>query len=521
MQAQPKMTFSIFLTILGPSIAFMITSMDPLLLSLNLSKITFELGIPPDLVGFTGSAATLVVAAAVLGVGNLGDVYGLKRLLMYGFVGSIAFEVLAALSPNYQFLIAMRFLDGLALAAMVGLSLALLKVSVPEQVLPVALGFFAAIPAIFYGIVPVIGGWVVENFGWRALFLVIVPLAVAGLILTIRFVPEPPRREGRRLDVFGIVLFGAALLSFVYGVGEIQGGFADPKTWIPLTISIIAFIALVWWERHQEEPALDLTLFRQPAFVVGVLAAAAFAFLAGGYSLVLGQFGTAVLGLSATAIGLFYLPGTLIFVTASILAGYLIPKFSARLVLVWGLLVSAASGVVMTTSASPTMVLWVLVAATFLGSLGISIASPSISDIILSHAPPERAGAVAAMRPAFGKIGYSLGPTIYVLLLNVFFRAEWFADAEARGLSDQQAQQALNVAKYASVGDAPSVAPYDPNLVEQIVEIARMDYTNGLRITMLIVTLVPLVVAALAYFLIPRGPRQTSQSSPAVDKQES
>ena len=504
------MTFSIFLTILGPSIAFMIVAMDPLLLSLNLSKITLELGIPPNLVGFTGSAATLVVAAAVLGVGNLGDVYGLKRLLMYGFMGSIIFEVLAALSPNYQFLIAMRFLDGLALTAMVGLSLALLKVSVPEQVLPVALGFFAAIPAIFYGIVPVIGGWVVENFGWRALFLAIVPLAVAGLILTSRFAADPPLQEGRRLDVFGIVLFGAALLGFVYGVSEIPNGFAAPKTWIPLTISIVAFIAFLRWERHQEEPALDLTLFRQPAFVVGVLAAAVFAFLAGGYSVVLGQFGTAVLGLSAAAIGLFYLPGTLIFVTVSILAGYLIPKFSARLVIVWGLLVSAASGIVMTTFASPTMALWVLVAATFLGSLGISIASPAISNVILSYALPERAGAVAAMRPAFGKIGYSLGPTIYVLLLSIFFRKEWFADAEARGLSDQQAQQALNVAKYASVGDAPSVAPYDPYLVEQIVGIARMDFTSGLRITMLIAaTLVPLVVAALAYFLIPRGSQQT------------
>jgi MFS family permease len=516
------MTFSIFLTILGPSIAFMITSMDPLLLSLNLTEITKELSIPPDLVGFTGSAATLVVAAAVLGVGNLGDVYGLKRLLVYGFVGSIVFEVLAALSPNYQFLIAMRFLDGLALTSMVGLSLALLKVSVPEHIRPLALGFFTAIPTIFYGIVPVIGGWVVESFGWRALFLVTVPLAVAGLILTSRFAPETPRQEVRRLDVFGIVLFGVALVGFIYGIGEIPNGFVDPRTWIPLAISIVAFTAFLWWERHHEEPALDLTLFRQPTFVVGVLAAATFAFLAGGYSLVLGQLGTAVLGLSAAAIGLLYLPGTLIFATTSILAGHLITKHSARLVLVCGLLTSAASGMVMATSASPTMALWVLVLATFLGSLGISIASPSISDIILSYAPPEKAGAVTAMRPAFGKIGYTLGPTIYILLLEVFFREEWFADAQARGLTDEQAQHALNVVKHASVGDAPSVVPYDPKLVEQAVEMARMDYTSGLRITMLIAAvLVPLVVAALAYFLIPRRSQQRPQSSSAVDQQQS
>jgi hypothetical protein len=126
------------------------------------------------------------------------------------------------------------------------------------------------------------------------------------------------------------------------------------------------------------------------------------------------------------------------------------------------------------------------------------------------------------MRPTFGKIGYSLGPTIYILLLNVFFYKEWFADAESRGLTDEQAQQALNVAKNAAVGDSPSVAPYDPKLVEQIVGIARVDYTEGLRITMLIVTLVPLVVAVLAYFVIPSHPQQSPQSSsPAVGRQES
>jgi MFS family permease len=514
------MTFSIFLTILGPSIAYMITSMDPQLFSLNLPEITQGLGIPADLVGFTGSASTLVVAAAVLGVGNLGDVYGLKRLLVYGFVGSIVFEVLAALSPNYQFLIAMRFLVGFAMTAMLGLSLALLTVSVPEQVRPVAIGIFLAIPGIFYGITPVIGGWVVETFSWRAMFLIIVPPAVAGVLLTLKFVTESPPKEGRRLDVGGIVLFGLALLGFVYGIGEIQNGFADPQTWIPLTISILAFIALLRWEHHQEEPALDLTLFRQPAFVVGALAAAAFGFLAGGYGIVLGQFGTAVLGLSAAAIGLFYLPGTIIATTASILAGYLIPKYTARLILICGMLILTASSTVIATSASPTMALWILVLATFLSTLGSIITSTSVSEIILSYAPPERAGAVAAMRPTFGKIGYTLGPTIYVLLLNIFFREEWFADAEGRGLTDVQAQQALNVAKNAAVGDAPSLVPYDPKLVEQLVEVARMDYTEGLRITMLIVTLVPLVVAVLAYFLIPRRPHQTPRTSPAIDQQQ-
>jgi hypothetical protein len=106
------------------------------------------------------------------------------------------------------------------------------------------------------------------------------------------------------------------------------------------------------------------------------------------------------------------------------------------------------------------------------------------------------------MKPAAGMTGYTLGPTIFVLLLNVFFNRAWLGDAEARGLTDQQAQNALDVATQAAANSSP-VVPYNPYLVQQTVEVARADYSTGVMITMLIITVVPLVVAALAYFLIP------------------
>ena len=104
-QAQPRWTLSLFMVVLATSIPFVVSGVDPLLLSLNLPAITQDLGIPSDLVGFTGSVATLVMAAAVLGVGNLGDLYGYKRLLIYGLIGNIVFQVLTTFSPSHQFLI--------------------------------------------------------------------------------------------------------------------------------------------------------------------------------------------------------------------------------------------------------------------------------------------------------------------------------------------------------------------------------------------------------------------------------
>jgi MFS transporter, DHA2 family, multidrug resistance protein len=512
-QAQPRWTFSLFMIVLATSIPFVVTGVDPLLLSLNLPAIRQDLGIPSDLVGFTGSVATLVIAAAVLGVGNLGDLYGHKRLLIYGLIGNIVFQVLTAFSPNYQFLIVMRFLDGLALTALLGLSLALLTAAIPAAIRPAAIGLFLAVYGIFTGITPLIGGLMVGSFGWQSAFLICPVFSIVGIILISRFVPDPSAHNPeRKLDVGGILLFGIGLLGLVYGMGQIQNGLTNPGTWIPLAIGALALIAFVPWERRQREPALDLALFLMPAFVVAILADAVLNFYSGGFGVLLGQFGTGVLELSEAATGLIMIPSALAGAVGSILAGRLIPKYTNRVVMIVGLFILAASSITM-SFASPTMPVWLLTLAFILVALGNASTQTSSSDVILGSAPPDRVGAVSAMKPAAGMTGYTLGPTIFVLLLNVFFSRAWFEDAEARGLTDQQAQNALDVATQVAANSSP-VVPYNPYLVQQTVEVARADYSTGVMITMLIITVVPLVVAALAYFLVPRRPQQTPQAAP-------
>ena len=105
---------------------------------------------------------------------------------------------------------------------------------------------------------------------------------------------------------------------------------------------------------------------------------------------VLGQFGGIILGLSAQSIGLVYLPGTVLLAGASLWAGHLVAEYTARPVLITGLLVLVASGLVMAITASPTMALWVLVLATWLLNLGADLASTPASDTVLADAAPNR-----------------------------------------------------------------------------------------------------------------------------------
>jgi MFS transporter, DHA2 family, multidrug resistance protein len=155
----------------------------------------------------------------------------------------------------------------------------------------------------------------------------------------------------------------------------------------------------------------------------------------------------------------------------SLFVGHLFPKYTQLVVMIGGLFVLAVSSITM-SFAPPTMPVWLLTLAYDLVALGNATTQTSSSDVILGAAPPDRVRAVSAMKPAAGMTGYTLGPTIFVLMLNVFFSRTWFADAEARELSDQQARHALDVVTQAATGSSP-VVPYDPYLVQQAVEIAR------------------------------------------------
>ncbi|MET7770240.1 MFS transporter [Nocardia sp. NPDC005366] len=491
-------------TIIALAIAFTVTVIDPLVLSLNLPEVSRALHVPAQFVGLLGGAATLVMAAAVLAAGNLGDAFGLKRLLMSGLVVVTVVNLLSMLSPGYGFLLVMRLLDGLGMTALLGVPLALLKTSVPQEKRPAAIGAFMAVEMVLCGVTPALTGWAVAAVSWRVLFLVAPLLSLASLWLTSRYVPEAPVQQRGRLDVVGVILVGMALLALVIGLAAAQNGVSRPETVLPLAISVVAAVVFVRHERRTDEPALDLALFRSRAFSVAIAATLTLNFLVAGLGIALGQFGSVVLSLSPQSIGLLYLPGTLLIAGAVILAGRLIGKYSPRPVMVTGLAVLAVSGLLMAGTVSPTMALWLLVLAIWLCNLGSLVTSASVSETVLSEAPAGHSGAVASAQLAFGMTGYAFGPTIYLLLLRIFFRREWLADAGSRGLSATEAEQTVDAVR-SSLALSPGSGGFDPNLIRHASGLhLGQDFADALRLTMLTVTLLPLVVAVAAFLLMPR-----------------
>lgn len=502
--ARPRTGASTLPVVVGLALAFTITVVDPLVLSLNLPQVSRALGVPPHLVGLLGGAATLVMAATVLAAGRLGDAFGLRRLLMLGLAVVTVVNLLSTLSPGYAFLLVMRFLDGLGMTALLGVPLALLKTSVPPERRPAAIGVFMAVETLLCGVTPAFTGWAVSAVGWQVLFLVAPVLALVSMGLTARYVPESAGRRRARFDAAGIALVGVALLALVIGLAAAQNGVGRPATWGPLTLSAAAWLLFVLRERRAAEPALDLALFRSRPFGVALAAAFTLNFLAAGLGVVLGQFGNLVLRLSPQAIGLLYLPGTLLIAGAVGLAGRLVGRYSPRPVMAGGLVVLVAAGLLMAGTAGPTMALWLLVAAVWLGNLGSLVTSAAVTETVLAEAPPGQSGTVASVQLAFGMTGYAFGPTVYLLLLDVFFQQRWLADAASRGLSVTRAEQAVDAVR-SGMAVSPEGTGYDPNLLREAAGLhLGLDFAGGLRLTMLTVSVLPLVVAVAVWLLMPR-----------------
>ncbi|MEU2334488.1 MFS transporter [Streptomyces sp. NPDC013172] len=490
--------------VLALALAFTVTVVDPLVLSLNLPEVSRALHVPPQAVGLLGGAATLVMAASVLAAGRLGDSVGLKRLLMLGLVVVTVADLLSVFSPGYGFLLAMRCVAGLGMTALLAVPLALLKVSTAPERRPVAIGCLMAVDVILCGVIPAFAGWAVAAVGWRFLFLIAPLLCVASLWLTARYVPEPPVQRGRRLDVVGVTLIGVTLLALVVGLAAAQNGVLRPETLVPLGVSPSVAVLFVLHARRTPQPALDLALFRSAPFSVALAATFTLNLLIGGLGIVLGQFGSVVLSLSPESIGLLYLPGTLLIAGAVILAGGLIGRYSPRPVMITGLLVMATSGLLMAGTAGPAMAVWLLVPITWMCTLGSVVTSASVSETVLSEAAPGQSGTVASVQMAFAMTGAAFGPTVYVLLLDYFFRRQWLVDAKSRGLSVARAGRAVDAVR-SGLAQSPGSTVYDPNLLRQASGLdLGLDFANGLRLTMLTVSVLPLGVAVLAFLLMSR-----------------
>jgi DHA2 family methylenomycin A resistance protein-like MFS transporter len=362
---------------------------------------------------------TVVFAGTLLSAGSIGDRLGSRAAFQTGLAFFTATSVGCALAPSLPVLVAMRLLQGVGAALVVPTSLALINASYPDKAARArAIGAWGGAGGLAAAAGPVLGGLLVAGLGWRAVFLVNLPVGLLGLALTARYVPRPRPSGAARLDLAGQLLAVMSLSAAAYGVIEAgHRGWTSPSALVAFAVLPVAVALFVRVESRRPDPMLPLGLFRSRTFsaatVVGLLLNTGFygeLFVVSFYFQQYRHFGV-------LAAGLAMLPQTAMVALGSLLSGRTTARTGPRLPMTAGLVIGAAgfAALLVAGAGTPYALLVLPLAAT---GFGTAFTMPAAVAAVSESAPSRHAGLAAGVFNAARQMGSALGVALLGALVS-------------------------------------------------------------------------------------------------------
>jgi EmrB/QacA subfamily drug resistance transporter len=342
--AQAERRTSITGALVCLSLTMLSSSLGVSIANVTLPALSEALGAPFREVQWVVLGYLVAVTALVVGAGKLGDVVGRRRLLLAGLSLFAAASVLCGAAPSLRLLILARILQGLGGAVMMALAMAFVGEAVPKRRTGSAMGLLGTTSAIGTALGPSLGGVLIAGLGWRAVFLALVPFAVAALVLAWRFLPRDrqiPDGQAATFDATGTLLLALTLAAWALAVTIGRGSFSGISAML-LLAAVLGAGLFVFVETKQASPLLPLRMFREPALGAGFISSALVTSVVMA-TLVVGPFYLArALALTPASVGLAMSCGPLVAALTGVPAGRLVDRFGAQRAVVAGLVAMIA-----------------------------------------------------------------------------------------------------------------------------------------------------------------------------------
>ncbi len=397
-------------TIVAACLATAMLMLDISVINTALSEIADGLDTGLSGLQWVVDAYTIPLAATVLTAGAIADRFGRRRLFLLGLALFTVSSALCGAAGGIEMLVASRAIQGLGASMMFATALALISQVTPDrESRNKALAAYGAAIGASFALGPFIGGGLTELFGWRAIFLVNVPIGALVIWVTYRSVAEGRDPTPRRIDLPGqLTLIGGLFLLVLALLRGNDNGWGSAGIVAALVGAVVLLTAFVVIEGRSREPMLPLRLMRRRSFAGAQVAVFAIAASFFAVFLYLTLYLQTVLGMSPIETGLVYLPGTfLVFVVSGMTAQLGANSSPARIASIGLVLVAAGLGLMLIAGVESS---WTaLLPGLLVTSAGTGLFNPTGSALALNALPADQSGLAAGANDTFRQTGVAVG----------------------------------------------------------------------------------------------------------------
>ncbi|HEY7316879.1 MAG TPA: DHA2 family efflux MFS transporter permease subunit [Candidatus Binatia bacterium] len=500
-------------TLVATSLGLFMIFLDALIVNVALPAIQSDFGVGESGLQWVVTAYSLGMAMAMMSGGTAADIYGRRKLYLGGIALFTVASAVCGIASSLEMLNFARAVQGVAAATVNVTSLALVSAAFPDPKLKAwAIGVWTAVASTAIAIGPTLGGFMVQQTGWRSIFMVNLPIGLVVMALTWSFVAESRDGRPRTFDMPGQLLFMLGVGAFAFAVIEgPQAGWLSEEILTLFVIAGAALAAFIFCEFRSADPMMDLMLFSDRTYTLAIITIFAVLFGTYGMLLVITQYLQNVRGFAPTDAGLILFPFSASMMIVSLKAGKLVGVVGSRRLILLGL-ASQIIGFAVLIAGLQASTVAVGAGLLFVG-VGAGLCLTPITSLAMTAVPPERAGMAAGIMSAQRALGSTVGFAVLGSILAAALTATLSAHL-ASALPDPTERKEVaatiignaNPRAYAAeIGPGRPIRHIDPATQKAILAAADSDFVEGIRFSLATAMVLLALVLAAGFAWFPRG----------------
>ncbi len=399
------------------SIGVYMSTLDASIVNISLPTIVQSLNTDLTAVAWVMMAYLMVVTGCLLLMGRLSDLFGQRRIYLFGLLTFTLGSALCGFSPTIYFLIMSRVLQGLGASALMAIGPAILTTTFREGERGQALGIIGSVVSVGFLTGPLLGGFLVEHLGWRSVFYINLPIGAVAILLSSRVLERSRSPMKVQVDVWGALLLFFFIISLLFFLNRVSHGLS-PLLWGWLSISLFCLGLFMVVELRHSSPLVHFQLFKGRLFTSSLGACLLSFWMNGAHSFVTPFFLQKILGFSPSKVGMFIFPVALTVMVMAPLGGRLSDRIGVRVPATIGLIITSLnifSFIFIETTASDYDILWRQIVL----GIGIGLFNPANNSAIIGSLPKDKVGLASSLLAFARNLGIVVGVAFAEMVISL------------------------------------------------------------------------------------------------------